>query len=132
MVVLQFALGGDPSNPHLPRNHETQSVVYTGTHDNDTTLGWFSGISEDERARVLRYLAGGSGRVAADLMRLALSSVARIAIVPLQDVLDLGSEARFNTPGAAEGNWAWRVQADQFDAARAECLAELTETYGRG
>ena len=132
MKVLQFAFGGEADNPYLPHNYpDPNCVVYTGTHDNDTTRGWFSAISDDERRRVQRYVGAGSGRISEDLMRLALASTARIAIVPIQDVLDLGSEARFNTPGAAEGNWAWRVRADQLDPARAECLADLTALYGR-
>jgi 4-alpha-glucanotransferase len=132
MKVLQFAFGGDALNPYLPHNYvDANCVVYTGTHDNDTTRGWFSALTDDDRRRVERYVGGPSGRISEDLMRLALSSVARIAIIPLQDVLDLGSEARFNTPGAPEGNWAWRVQPEQLDPARTECLAELTTLYGR-
>ena len=132
MKVLQFAFGDEAHNPYLPHNYaDANCVVYTGTHDNDTTRGWFSSISDAERARVQRYVGGGSGRISEDLMRLALSSIARIAIMPLQDVLDLASEARFNTPGAPEGNWAWRLQPDQLDPSRAECLAEMTAMYGR-
>ncbi len=133
MKVLQFAFGGGSDNPYLPHNYvDPNCVVYTGTHDNDTTRGWFSTLADDERRRVEHYLGGsGSGRVSEDLMRLALASAARIAIVPIQDVLDLGSEARFNTPGAAEGNWAWRLGAEQLDPGRAQCLAELTSLYGR-
>ena len=132
MKVLQFAFGGDSDNPYLPHNYEdTNCLVYTGTHDNDTTRGWFSALSDDERGRVCRYLGTDGSQIAFDLIRLALQSIARTAIVPLQDVLDLGSEARVNTPGAPEGNWAWRVQADQLDPAHAEHLAELTVLYGR-
>jgi 4-alpha-glucanotransferase len=132
MKVLQFAFGGGADNPYLPHNYaDPNCVVYTGTHDNDTTLGWFSGSSEAERGRVWSYLGLSEGSISESLMRLALASVARTAIVPLQDVLNLGSEARFNTPGAAEGNWSWRVRADQLDPARAECLAEMTDLYGR-
>ena len=131
MKVLQFAFGGDADNPYLPHNYlDPNCVVYTGTHDNDTTRGWFAAASEEERRRVQRY-APSTGVISGDLMRLALASVARIAIVPLQDVLDLGSEARLNTPGAPEGNWAWRLSSEQLDPSRAECLAELTTLYGR-
>jgi len=132
MKVLQFAFGGGPDNPYLPHNYlDPNYVVYTGTHDNDTTRGWFASLSDAERAYVARYLGTDGERISQDLTRLALGSTARTAIIPLQDVLDLGSEARVNTPGAAEGNWAWRVRVDALDPARAECLAELTTLYGR-
>lgn len=132
MKVLQFAFGGDSNNPYLPHNYaDVNCVVYTGTHDNDTTRGWFSTIGDDERGHVLRYLRTDGSQIAEDLMRLALSSTASIAIVPIQDVLNLGGEARLNTPGAPEGNWSWRLQPEQLDPSRAACLAELTSLYGR-
>jgi len=132
MKVLQFAFGGGADNPYLPHNYlDPNCLVYTGTHDNDTTRGWFSGLSDAERAHVCRYVGTDGAHISQDLMRLALSSIARIAIVPLQDVLDLGSEARVNTPGAPEGNWTWRVQASQLTPERAKCLAELTTLYAR-
>lgn len=132
MKVLQFAFGSGPTNPYLPHNYaDPNCVVYTGTHDNDTTRGWFASLSDDDRRQVTRYLGTGGDSIAYDLMRLALGSIARTAIVPLQDVLGLGSEARVNTPGAPEGNWSWRLMAEQMEPARAECLAELTALYGR-
>ena len=135
MKVLQFAFGGGAENPYLPHNYaDANCVVYTGTHDNDTTRGWYTSLSNQEQAYVLRYLGAAdsqSVRVSEALMRVALASTARIAIIPLQDVLDLGSDARINTPGAAEGNWAWRIRPDQLAPARAACLAELTTLYGR-
>lgn len=132
MKVLQFAFGGDPYNPYLPHNFETPNcVVYTGTHDNDTTLGWFSTISDTERNAVLRYLGSAGTDITYDMTRCALASIARTAVVPLQDVLGLGTEARMNTPGATLGNWAWRVQPEQLDPHCADRLAELTATYGR-
>jgi 4-alpha-glucanotransferase len=132
MKVLQFAFGDDADNPYLPHNYtHPNCVVYTGTHDNDTTRGWFSSLSEAERARIWQYVGGSHVPISESLMRLAVASIARISIVPLQDVLDLGSEARFNTPGAAEGNWSWRVGADQLDPSRAQCLADMTVLYGR-
>jgi 4-alpha-glucanotransferase len=133
MKVLQFAFGDTAENPYLPHNYvDPNCVVYTGTHDNDTTRGWFASLSEAEQSRVLGYVHEETdAHIAEDLMRLALSSTARIAIVPLQDVLNLGSEARINTPGAPEGNWVWRVRAEQLDPCRAKCLAELTARYGR-
>jgi 4-alpha-glucanotransferase len=132
MKVLQFAFGGGSDNPYLPHNYrEPNCLVYTGTHDNDTTRGWFSGLSDNERSHVSRYLGTDGSNIAADLMRLALGSIARTAIVPLQDVLDLGTETRVNTPGAPEGNWTWRVQPEQLDPAHSERLAEFTVLYGR-
>jgi 4-alpha-glucanotransferase len=132
MKVLQFAFGGGADNPYLPHNYvEPNCLVYTGTHDNDTTRGWFSTLSAAERADVCRYVGSDGSHISQDLMRLALASIARTAIIPLQDVLDLGSEARTNTPGAPEGNWTWRVRADQLTEARAEYLTELTAMYGR-
>ncbi len=133
MRVLQFAFGGGGDHPYLPHNFaDPNCVVYTGTHDNDTTRGWFVAASEAERAHAMRYLHSDGQRISEDLMRLALSSTANTAIVPIQDVLDLGSEARINIPGAPEGNWSWRVTAEQLDPAHAECLAEMTTLYGRG
>jgi 4-alpha-glucanotransferase len=105
--------------------------VYTGTHDNDTTRGWFESAPASERGHALDYLASNGGRIAEELMRLALQSTALTAILPLQDVLDLGTEARMNVPGATEGNWAWRVLPGQLDPRHARCLAQLTRTYGR-
>ena len=132
MKVLQFAFGDDAQNPYLPHNYlDPNCVVYTGTHDNDTTRGWLSTASDHEREHLARYLGPDRPHTTESLMRLALSSIATTAVVPLQDVLDLGSEARFNTPGAPEGNWTWRVKAHQLDPARADCLAEMTQTYRR-
>ena len=107
MKVLQFAFGDDARNPYLPHNYaDPNCVVYTGTHDNDTTRGWFENASEQRSASTCGATSAADGpSIAQDLIRLALSSTANTAIVPLQDVLDLGSEARMNTPGAPEGNW---------------------------
>jgi 4-alpha-glucanotransferase len=132
MKVLQFAFGDDSHNPYLPHNYvDPNCLVYTGTHDNDTTHGWFSALSDAERDAVCRYVGTDGAHIAQDLTRLALASVARTAVFPLQDILDLGSEARINTPGAPEGNWTWRVLREQLTDDRAACLAELTTLYGR-
>jgi 4-alpha-glucanotransferase len=132
MKVLQFAFGGDIYNPYLPHNFADRNcVVYTGTHDNDTTRGWFTAAPDHERAYLRRYTGMDGAHVSQDVLRLALASIANTAIVPMQDILDLGSEARMNTPGALHGNWAWRVEADQLDPRHAACLAEMTATYGR-
>jgi 4-alpha-glucanotransferase len=132
MKVLQFAFGGGTDNLYLPHNFsDPNCVVYTGTHDNDTTRGWFDQRPDGERNFVLRYLGRDGSDIAYDLIRAALGSVANTAIVPLQDVLDLGSEARMNTPGAPEGNWEWRALPEHLDPGRAERLTELTYLYGR-
>ena len=129
MRVLQFAFDADPANPHRPYLHERASVVYTGTHDNDTTLGWYSHLDAATRDRVRLYLDAGAMPVA--LIRAALGSVARLAIVPVQDLLGLGSEARLNTPGTASGNWTWRLPPASLSADLARRFAELNAVYGR-
>jgi 4-alpha-glucanotransferase len=137
MKVLQFAFGddarGEPTgrNPYLPHNYLRDCVAYTGTHDNDTTVGWFDALGAAERASVLRYLGTDGHDIAWDLIRLALSSVAEWAVVPLQDVLSLGADARMNVPGRPEDNWTWRYTEGALTPAHAERLAELTMTYGR-
>jgi 4-alpha-glucanotransferase len=131
MKVLQFAFGEDASHPYLPHNYPRNCVVYTGTHDNDTTRGWFESASERERDFVRRYLARGDEKVALELVRLACASVADLCIVPVQDVLDLGSEARMNTPGSAHGNWSWRLREAQLEPWVAPWLSELATLYGR-
>jgi len=131
MKVLQFAFGGDASNPYLPHNYERGFVVYTATHDNDTTVGWFASLGERERSAVQRYLGRDGRDIAWDLIRLAMSSVANASVVPLQDVLALGSEARMNFPGKVGGNWAWRYESSQLTQRHADRLRDLTETYGR-
>ena len=131
MKVLQFAFASDADDPYLPHNYERECVVYTGTHDNDTTAGWYASAPEVERDLVRRYLATGGGEIAWEMIRLAQASVADTAIVPLQDVLGLGSEARMNTPGTAGGNWAWRFAWQDVPFWVAPQLAELAELYGR-
>ncbi len=131
MKVLQFAFSG-PDNEYLPHNYTSPNwVVYTGTHDNDTTVGWFQTLDDTTRRYVLAYLARDGRDIAWDLMRLAWQSVAVLAIAPLQDVLRLGSEARMNTPGRADGNWAWRFREADLTPALADALAEMTAIYGR-
>jgi 4-alpha-glucanotransferase len=128
MKVLQFAFGEDDS-PDLPHRHLGNAVVYTGTHDNDTTRGWFAGLPEADRARLFDYLGPDSEPVEWKLIRAAYASVADRAIVPMQDLLGLDSQARMNTPGRSKGNWAWRARANQFGpelAARLRRLASLT------
>lgn len=133
MKVLQFAFGDDATNPYLPHNYTANYVVYTGTHDNDTSVGWFATLDANTRAAVLTYLGRDEQTVdiAWDLMRLGLMSVANYAITPLQDVLRLGSEARMNTPGRLGGNWAWRCAAAALSEELAHQLRSLTRAYGR-
>jgi 4-alpha-glucanotransferase len=132
MRVLQFAFGGATEDRFLPHNYETRNtVVYTGTHDNDTTRGWYNSVTEAERDFVRRYLASDGRNIAWDLIRLAWASVADYAVVPVQDLLDLGSEARMNTPGTASGNWSWRLRENQLTRAALDRLGELTELFGR-
>jgi 4-alpha-glucanotransferase len=132
MKVLHFAFNGDPDHEYLPHNYGTDYVVYLGTHDNDTTLGWFSSRGPVERAFVRRYLGGERQDIVESLMRLAFMSVADVAIVTAQDLLRLGSEARMNTPGTSGGNWQWRCLPGALNDDVARWLGELTETYGRG
>jgi 4-alpha-glucanotransferase len=131
MRVLQFAFGDDNRNPYLPHLYEPDTVVYTGTHDNDTTLGWWAGASEHERAYARAYLASDGHEIHWDLIRAACASVADSAIVPLQDVLGLGTTSRMNLPGQAKGNWGWRFAPDQLDGGHAQRLAALCRIYGR-
>ena len=131
MKVLQFAFDGDPSNPHLPANHEERSVVYTGTHDNDTTLGWWRTLSGDSRDLVRSLVPDPQVVMPWALVQLALSSRARLAVVPAQDLLGLGSDARMNTPGAPDGNWAWRAVGGAFDDVLAGRLREDVRSSGR-
>ncbi len=142
MRVLQFAFGPDPgSEKYLPHRYDPNSVVYTGTHDNDTTLGWYTSTDIEttqtvyevraERDFARRYVGTSGKSMNWDLIRLAMASVADTAIIPLQDILGLGSEARMNVPGRAEGNWGWRYRKARLDAKAHERLADLTAVYSR-
>ena len=112
MKIIQFGFGSGPSDPFLPHNHIHGCVVYTGTHDNDTARGWYERVGEEERDFYRQYLARDGRDVAWDMIRAAWSSVAVFALAPLQDLLDLGNEARMNYPGNPSGNWSWRMPAD--------------------
>lgn len=131
MKVLQFAFTG-PDNTHLPHHFPRNVVAYTGTHDNDTAVGWFTGSSTpEERAYALQYLGTDGRQIHWDLIRLAFGSVADVAIVPVQDVLGLGTEARMNFPSRASGNWSWRYMPDRLTDEVEGRLGELTAIYGR-
>jgi 4-alpha-glucanotransferase len=131
MRVLQFAFDGGSDNPHLPHNHEEASVVYTGTHDNDTTVGWYGTAGDNTRARMHDYLGIWDGDPIDAMIRTTLASVGRLAVLPLQDVLRLGSEARLNTPGTVQGNWLWRAPLQMLDGSLARHHREMNELYAR-
>ena len=131
MRVLQFAFSGEATNPHLPHMHERDCVVYTGTHDNDTTLGWYRSLDAGTRQRVDFFLNLAPGSMPEALIRAALGSVGQLAIVPVQDLLALGSEARLNTPATTHGNWSWRLPIQELTPGLATHYARLNDVYGR-
>ncbi|HTI51378.1 MAG TPA: 4-alpha-glucanotransferase [Planctomycetaceae bacterium] len=134
MRVLQFAFEGDATNPFLPHNYVPNAVVYTGTHDNDTTRGWYESLEPVQRQKVDDYLAAPNDRpreIAWEFIRLAFLSVASLAIVPLQDLHNLDSSARFNRPGEPDGNWRWRATGELLPQPIAERLRRLTEISNR-
>jgi 4-alpha-glucanotransferase len=132
--VLQFAFDGHSDNPYLPPNYVPNTVVYTGTHDNPTSRGWYEELPLYQRQNLWRYLKspeGESGQVAWNLVRLAWSSSAALAIAPLQDLLNLGPEGRMNVPGRAEGNWSWRCTEELLSVANFHSLRDLTRSSNR-
>jgi 4-alpha-glucanotransferase len=132
--VLQFAFDGSSTNPYLPHNYPSNAVVYTGTHDNPTTRGWYEELPPYQRQNLWRYLNSperDSREVAWQLMRLAWSSPAALAIAPLQDLLNLGAVARMNVPGRAEGNWSWRCTEELLSTADFHWLRDLTTSSTR-
>lgn len=131
MRILQFAFDGHADNLYLPHNIETDSVVYTGTHDNNTTVGWWQEIGEYERDYVRRYLGIRGDAIQWDLIRTASASVAAISIIPMQDVLGLGADCRMNSPGIGEGFWEWRFDWSQVESWQADLLSELAHLHGR-
>jgi 4-alpha-glucanotransferase len=134
MRVLQFGFDGNSNNPHLPHNYVRNAVAYTGTHDNNTTRGWFEALPDNQKQIVWNYLGRSSGEsreIAAALIGLAWSSPAALAIAPLQDLLNLGAEARMNVPGRTEGNWGWRCTERMLSEAAFGWLGELTKTSRR-
>jgi len=135
MLVLQFAWGSDAKNNYLPHNAVPNAVIYPGTHDNDTTQGWYkTAASETERDHLRRYLRISGDDVSWDFIRASYASVARLAVFSLQDILSLDSAARFNTPSHAQGNWQWRYRTpvlEKLFPGTAEYLRELAKLYGR-
>jgi 4-alpha-glucanotransferase len=131
MKVLQFAFDDGADNIHLPHHHEPCSVVYTGTHDNDTTLGWYQTLDEGRRRRVYGYLGMPGEDMPWALIRAAMASVARLSVLPMQDILALGSAHRMNRPGIAAGNWRWRFQWDGSTSGHAPRIRHLASVYDR-
>ena len=130
MRVLQFAFSGDPHNPHLPQHYVPHSLAYTGTHDNDTTLGWYQSLPAVLRGEVDRFLGGHPAMPWAMIERVFASS-ANSALAPMQDYLELDGRARMNTPGLADGNWRWRFEGAQLDARLARQIRATVERHGR-
>lgn len=131
MKILQFAFASDPDDPFLPHNYPENCVVYTGTHDNDTTLGWFMTAPEEEREFARKYLDSDGNDIAWDMIRSLWSSVAMFSLAPMQDLLSLGPEARMNFPGKPAGNWDWRMKDRDLNEALGKRLEEINYLYGR-
>ncbi|MEQ1638632.1 MAG: 4-alpha-glucanotransferase [Methylococcales bacterium] len=131
MKILQFAFDGSADNPYLPYNYIENCVAYTGTHDNNTTLGWFNELNDFEKHRVYEFLGFTSLSMPSALVREALASIADLAIIPMQDLLALGAEHRMNTPGTVEGNWRWRFDWSQLSDEKIQHFAHWVELYGR-
>ncbi len=131
MKILQFAFGGDAKNPYLPHSQTVDSVVYTGTHDNDTTVGWYESLPVETQAHLAEYLGYPTETMPWPLIRSALSSVACLAIIPMQDLLSLNGKHRMNTPGTTEENWRWHFDWQQVNEELAPRVKRLVEIYGR-
>ncbi|HEY47549.1 MAG: 4-alpha-glucanotransferase [Anaerolineae bacterium SM23_ 63] len=131
MKVMQFAFDGDATHEYLPHNFERHCVAYTGTHDNDTSRGWYASAPEETQEFCRRYLGCNAEDIAWGMIKVIWSSVADMAIAPMQDLLELGSEARMNFPSRAEGNWQWRVRAAQLSPQLAGRMQEMSVLYGR-
>lgn len=131
MRVLQFAFDGNPRNPHLPHEYPLGTVAYTGTHDNDTTLGWLRSLDRATIERVCHFFDVSETAIPSAMIRTVLESTAQLAVLPMADVLHLGSEARINTPGTIEGNWHWRLPEHALEAELAARLRHRNHVHGR-
>lgn len=131
MLVLQFAFDGNYNNPHLPHNHTRDEVIYTGTHDNNTTLGWFSTLPEEHRQQLTQYCFNSTEPMPWLLIEAALASVGSMAIIPMQDLLELDGEHRMNMPGTTDKNWMWKFAWDQVDSSLAGRIRQLLIIYHR-
>ncbi len=131
MRILQYAFGGNPHDTNLPHNYIRNTVAYTGTHDNDTTAGWYKKAAKHERLNCRKYLNASGREIPHDMIRAAFASVADTALVPMQDILGLGSSARMNTPATSDSNWQWRLQEGRLTEEVSNWFKEITTTYGR-
>jgi 4-alpha-glucanotransferase len=131
MLILQFAFDGNPENPYLSHRHSQGDIVYTGTHDNNTTLGWFNSLDEGTRGRVYQYFNNPAEAMPTMLIAQAMASPATTAIVPWQDFLGLDGAHRMNTPGTTEGNWQWRFGWDQVPDSLASQIHDMLSFYDR-
>jgi 4-alpha-glucanotransferase len=131
MKILQFAFHSDEGSGYLPHNYTQNFIVYTGTHDNDTLKGWFDSLEPDIKKKVLDYADANEANIIKKMIRLAWSSTAKMAVIPMQDLLGLGSEARMNVPGTPGGNWQWRYSKEMLKDEHAEMLRHLTKIYNR-
>lgn len=131
MKILQFAFGDDASNPYLPHQHTQDSVSYTGTHDNNTTVGWFEELDDAAKTRIYEYLGGSQETIPWLLIRASLASVSQLSVLPMQDILALDAEHRMNVPGTIEGNWNWKFDWNMVDETCSIRLKNLNEMYGR-
>ena len=132
MKILQFAFGDNSANSYLPHNYDNSNyIVYTGTHDNNTTIGWYNSADEKTKDHVRRLLNVSGNDIAWDLIRYAYSSSANTAIIPIQDVLCLDEDARMNTPSVSVGNWQFRFKDNLLTDEKANGLAYLAELYNR-
>lgn len=132
--VLQFAFDGQPENPYLPENFVPNTLVYTGTHDNPTSREWYEALPATDRKNLWRYLNSPeheAAKISWELLRLAWFSRAALAMAPLQDLLNLGAEARINVPGRRDGNWRWRCTKEMLSAADFSSLRDLTKSANR-
>ncbi len=131
MKILQFAFGGDATNPYLPHQHCIDSVAYTGTHDNNTTVGWYQEVDDATHEHLASYIGCNEVSMPLTLNRLALQSVAALAVLPMQDILSLDGEHRMNVPGTTEGNWSWQFSWDMLTDKDQAQLLNLNKLYGR-
>ena len=132
MKILQFGFDGTGESTFLPHQLSTRNCIcYTGTHDNDTTCGWYEHTSEQNKDKVRRYMNTDASSVSWDFIRTCLGTIAKYAIFPVQDLLKLGSEHRMNTPGTATGNWEFRYRSGLLDEGMAKGLKQMTELFGR-
>ena len=131
MKVLQFAFTSGYKNVHLPHNYHGRNFAYTGTHDNDTLIGWWRSLSREEKIKIKIYLNFKNGTISKQLIEMVWSSSAEVAIIPMQDVLELGGEARMNTPGTPEGNWGWRYNKKQLKKEHFQFMNNLNKIYNR-